>query len=190
MDLYKLRLTPQSALTKRDNMRRLKFTPYGNRPQFLACIVQSLSAAAEARIRTSPPPTRKAAAVLGNNRGPHLRLTHLANQGELPEITVPLDRERIIVNGHHAPADKDGKIWVRACAKVQSEPESLYALRRAVERAPKWQAQIVELRKTGERTSHWGMRSGDDRIERGSEIVNDEPWRSTRTFWANLPVSL
>ena len=59
----------------------------------------------------------------------------------------------ILINGHYAspPEDKDGKIWVRTCAKVQSDPATLYALWRDVERAPEWQEQIVEVRKTGER---------------------------------------
>lgn len=97
-----------------------------------------------------------------------------------------------IVNGHYAspPEDKDGKIWVRTCAKVQSDPASLYALWRDVERAPEWQEQIVEVRKTGDRMSHWVMRAGDQAIEWDSEILNDEPskriaWRSTGGDSAN-----
>lgn len=92
----------------------------------------------------------------------------------------------IIVNGHYAspPEDKDGKIWVRTSAKVQSDPESLYTLWHAVERAPEWQEQIVEVRKTSERTSHWVMRSGDDTIEWDSEIVKDEP--SQRIAWRSV----
>ena len=92
----------------------------------------------------------------------------------------------ILINGHYAspPEDKDGKIWVRSCAKVQSDPATLYALWRNVERAPEWQEQIVEVRKTSERTSHWVMRSGDDRIEWDSEIVNDEP--SKRIVWRSI----
>jgi len=92
----------------------------------------------------------------------------------------------ILINGHYAspPEDKDGKIWVRSCAKVQSDPATLYALWRNVERAPEWQEQIVEVRKTGERTSHWVMRSGDDRIEWDSEIVDDEP--AKRIVWRSI----
>ena len=55
---------------------------------------------------------------------------------------------------------------------------------RDVERAPEWQEQIVEVRKTGERSFHWVMRSGDDRIEWDSEIVNDEP--SKRIVWRSI----
>ena len=101
--------------------------------------------------------------------------------------TVPSVRSAgTIVNGHYAspPEDKDGKIWVRTCAKVQSDPESLYMLWRDVERVPEWQEQIVEVRSTGERTSHWVMRSGDDTIEWDSEIVNDEP--SKRIVWRSV----
>ena len=92
----------------------------------------------------------------------------------------------ILINGHYAspPEGQDGKIWVRTCAKVQSDPATLYALWRNVERAPEWQEQIVEVRKTGERTSHWVMRSGDDRIEWDSEIVNDEP--AKRIVWRSI----
>ena len=91
-----------------------------------------------------------------------------------------------IVNGHYVspPEDKDGKIWVRTCAKVQSDPQSLYMLWRDVERAPEWQEQIVEVKSTGERTSHWVMRSGDDTIEWDSEILNDEP--SKRIVWRSV----
>jgi uncharacterized membrane protein len=92
----------------------------------------------------------------------------------------------ILINGHYAspPEDKDGKIWVRTCAKVQSDPATLYTLWRDVERAPEWQEQIVEVRKTGDRTSHWVMRSGNDTIEWDSEIVNDEP--SKRIVWRSI----
>ena len=109
-------------------------------------------------------------------------LTEMPNAETIPSAAAA----GILINGHYAspPEDKDGKIWVRSCAKVQSDPATLYALWRNVERAPEWQEQIVEVRKTGERTSHWVMRSGDDRIEWDSEIVNDE--RSKRIVWRSI----
>ena len=91
----------------------------------------------------------------------------------------------VIVDGHYAPPpeDKDGKLWVRTTVLIQSNPETLYRLWRDVEKAPLWQEQIAEVRRTGERTSHWVMRSGDKKVEWDSEILNDEPgkritWRS------------
>ena len=91
-----------------------------------------------------------------------------------------------IIDGHYAPPphDKDGKIWIRTCAKVQSTPESLYALWRDVERAPQWQEQIAEVTKTGERTSHWIMRTDDKTIEWDSKILSDEP--SRRITWRSV----
>jgi hypothetical protein len=57
------------------------------------------------------------------------------------EAVPPAGAVGTVVNGHYAspPEDKDGKIWIRTCAKVQSDPASLYALWRNVERAPEWQ---------------------------------------------------
>lgn len=92
----------------------------------------------------------------------------------------------ITINGRYLPPpeDKDGKLWVRATARIEADPEKLYHLWRNVETAPLWQEQIVDVRKTGEKTSHWVMRSGDKTIEWDSEIVADEigrriAWRST-----------
>jgi uncharacterized membrane protein len=91
----------------------------------------------------------------------------------------------VIVDGHYAPPpeDKDGKLWVRTTVLIQSDPETLYRLWRDVEKAPLWQEQIAEVRRTGDKTSHWVMRSGDKNVEWDSEIQNDEPgkritWRS------------
>ena len=91
----------------------------------------------------------------------------------------------IIIDGHYAPPpeDKDGKLWVRASVLVQSDPDTLYKLWRDVEKAPLWQEQIVEVRRTGEKTSHWVMRSNEKNVEWDSQILNDQPgkritWRS------------
>jgi uncharacterized membrane protein len=92
----------------------------------------------------------------------------------------------ITINGHYAPPpeDKDGKLWVRTTALVRADAAHLYALWRDVERAPLWQEQIEAVRMTGEKTSHWIMRSGDKRMEWDSEILADQPgkriaWRTT-----------
>jgi uncharacterized membrane protein len=91
----------------------------------------------------------------------------------------------VVIAGHYAPPpeDKDGKLWVRTSVLIQAAPEALYKLWREVEKAPLWQEQIVEVRSTGERTSHWVMKSNEKNIEWDSEIMTDEPgkriaWRS------------
>jgi uncharacterized membrane protein len=91
----------------------------------------------------------------------------------------------IIDGGHYAPPpeNKDGKLWVRTSVLIQAEPESLYKMWRDVEKAPLWQEQVVEVRRTGDKTSHWVMRTGEKNIEWDSEVLNDEPgkriaWRS------------
>ena len=95
----------------------------------------------------------------------------------------------VFLNGRYLPPpeDKDGKMWVRTSALIQADPETLYAMWRAVENAPAWQEQIAEVRRTGPSTSHWVMRSGgeksDKTIEWDSEVLADEPgkriaWRS------------
>jgi uncharacterized membrane protein len=81
------------------------------------------------------------------------------------------------------PEDKDGKIWIRTNALVHVESETLYQLWRDLENVPAWQEQIAQVTQTGDRTSHWVMRSGDQTIEWDSEILADEPgkriaWRS------------
>jgi len=91
----------------------------------------------------------------------------------------------VIIDGHYAPPpeDKDGKLWVRTSALIQAEPQTLYEMWRDVEKAPLWQEQIVEVRRTGEKTSHWVMRAGEKTVEWDAEVMNDEPgkriaWRS------------
>lgn len=93
-----------------------------------------------------------------------------------------------ILNGKYAPppADKDGKQWVRTSALVLRSPQELYDLWRDIEKAPRWQEQIAEVRATGPTTSHWVMVTGEDpdkSLEWDAEVLNDEPgkriaWRS------------
>jgi uncharacterized membrane protein len=91
----------------------------------------------------------------------------------------------VILDGRYLPPpeDKDGKIWARATVRVQADAQSLYELWHSVEKAPSWQEQISSVTRTGDRTSHWVMRSGDKIIEWDSEVLADEPckriaWRS------------
>ena len=83
----------------------------------------------------------------------------------------------IILNARYLPPpqDKDGKIWVRTSALIQSSAQELYELWRNVEAAPTWQEQIVSVVRTGPKTSVWTMRSDDKTIEWSSEILADEP---------------
>jgi uncharacterized membrane protein len=97
----------------------------------------------------------------------------------------PSNAASMIIDDHYAPPpeDGDGKLWVRTSVLVQSDAEGLYRLWRNVENAPAWQDQIAEVRRTGEKTSHWVMRSREKDIEWDSEILADEPgkriaWRS------------
>jgi uncharacterized membrane protein len=92
----------------------------------------------------------------------------------------------VIQNGRYLPPpeDKDGKLWIRTSALVQAKAENLYMMWRDIESAPLWQEQIRQVVRTGPKTSHWVMTSGDKTIEWNSEILNDEPgkriaWRST-----------
>src|SRR5436305_1386175 len=84
-----------------------------------------------------------------------------------------------MLNGRYLPPpeDKDGKLWVRTSALVQSDPKRLYEIWRDVENAPLWQEQIERVTRTGETTSHWIMRGSDREktLEWDSEILADEP---------------
>jgi uncharacterized membrane protein len=82
------------------------------------------------------------------------------------------------------PQDKDGKLWVRTTALVQGDPHVLYEKWHDIENAPAWQAQIESVTVTGDKTSHWVMRSGEKTIEWDSEIVADEPRR--RIAWRSI----
>jgi uncharacterized membrane protein len=91
----------------------------------------------------------------------------------------------VLLDGRYLPPpeDKDGKIWARATVRIQAEPNDLYQLWHDVEKAPLWQEQIVSVKETAERTSHWTMKAGDKTIEWDSEVLADEPakriaWRS------------
>lgn len=110
------------------------------------------------------------------------------NLKERPNVEpVPLESGAgVIVNGHYAPApaDKDGKQWVRRTALIKAEPEDLYKLWRNVEGVPLWQEQIVSVVPTGEKTSHWVMQSAFGTIEWDSEIMADEPGR--RIAWRSI----
>jgi uncharacterized membrane protein len=91
-----------------------------------------------------------------------------------------------ILNGRYMapPKDEDGKIWIRTSALIQAEPNALYELWHDVESSPRWQESVTRVTKTGEKTSHWVMTSGDKTIEWDAEILADQPgeriaWRST-----------
>jgi uncharacterized membrane protein len=108
-------------------------------------------------------------------------LNERPNFEELPKAAA----SAVIQNGRYLPPpeDKDGKQWIRTSALVQASAEDLYTLWRDIESAPRWQEQIREVVRTGPRTSHWVMTSGDKTIEWDSEILNEEPgkriaWRS------------
>jgi uncharacterized membrane protein len=102
------------------------------------------------------------------------------------EVTPRSTSASVTLNSHYVPppADKDGKIWARTSAIVQASPEELYTMWRNLEAIPLWQEQIVSVTQTGEKKSHWVMKSGDKTVEWDSEILADEPgkriaWRST-----------
>jgi uncharacterized membrane protein len=73
---------------------------------------------------------------------------------------------------------------MRTSALIHGDPDRLYALWREVENAPLWQEQIAAVTRTGDRTSHWVMRSGDKTIEWDSEILADQPPR--RIAWRSI----
>jgi uncharacterized membrane protein len=104
---------------------------------------------------------------------------------EKPNAAPVSSGASVIIDGHYAPPpeDKDGKLWVRTSVLIQAEPDALYKMWRDVEKAPLWQEQIVAVRCTGEKTSHWVMRAGEKNTEWDAEVLNDEPgkritWRS------------
>lgn len=100
---------------------------------------------------------------------------------ELPTVAAA----SVILDGRYLapPEDKDGKLWIRTSALLQADARELYSMWRNVESAPAWQEQIAQVIVTGERTSHWVMKTGDKTMEWDSEILADEPgkriaWRS------------
>jgi uncharacterized membrane protein len=108
------------------------------------------------------------------------------NAEQLPESASA----GVILNGRYLPPpeDKDGKIWIRTSVLIQTEAEQLYEMWRDVESAPLWQEQIARVTRSGEKTSHWVMRSrdkeNDKTIEWNSEILADEPGR--RIAWRSV----
>ena len=113
-------------------------------------------------------------------------LNEKPNAEQLPESASA----GVILNGRYLPPpeDKDGKIWIRTSVLIQTEAEQLYEMWRDVESAPLWQEQIARVTRTGEKTSHWVMRSrdkeNDKTIEWDSEILADEPGR--RIAWRSV----
>lgn len=96
-----------------------------------------------------------------------------------------LEDASILRDGRYLPPPKesDGKLWERTSALIQSSPEELYNLWRDIESAPRWQEELRQVTRTGEKTSHWVMVRGDKTIEWDSELLVDEPakriaWRS------------
>jgi uncharacterized membrane protein len=108
------------------------------------------------------------------------------NAEELPVSSAA----SILLNGRYLPPpeDKDGKLWVRTTALIQVDPKTLYEMWHDIENAPAWQEQIVEVRRTGPKTSHWVMSANgkktDRTIEWDSEILADEP--GTRIAWRSI----
>ena len=98
---------------------------------------------------------------------------------ELPRTAGP----GIIREGRYMPPplDGDGKMWVRRTVLIKADRGDLYARWRNLEAAPTWQEQISSVTKTGPKTSHWVMQSGDKTIEWDSEILADEPGK--RIAW-------
>ena len=96
----------------------------------------------------------------------------------------------IIVDGRYLPPpdDKDGKVWQRTSALIQSDPETLYAMWRDLDKMPLWQEHIVSVTETGPGTSHWVMKDGDKdsdkTIDWNSRILADEPGK--RIAWVSI----
>lgn len=92
----------------------------------------------------------------------------------------------VVLNGHYTapPKDKDGKVWARATALIQGNANELYTLWRNVEAIPKWQEMVTDVIATGEKTSHWVMKSDDKTLEWDSEILADEP--NKRITWKSI----
>jgi uncharacterized membrane protein len=67
---------------------------------------------------------------------------------------------------------------------IHADPLALHERWRNLEEIPRWQEQIERVTVTGEKTSHWVMRSGDKTIEWDSEILADEPGR--RIAWQSI----
>ena len=96
----------------------------------------------------------------------------------------------VVINGRYLPPpeDKDGKIWVRSSALVLRDAQTLYAMWRDVESAPRWQENIIEVVTTGPTTSRWSMKTSEDDdakvIGWDSEVMADEP--AVRIAWRSI----
>src|SRR5438270_9968868 len=121
-------------------------------------------------------------------------MSRALNEKPNAEPLPTLGSAGVILNGRYLPPpeDKDGKLWVRTSALVQSDPKRLYEIWRDVENAPLWQEQIERVTRIGETTSHWIMRGSDKEktLEWDSEILADEPghriaWRSVCSDLSN-----
>ena len=79
------------------------------------------------------------------------------NVGTVPQMASA----GVILDGKYLPppTDGDGKLWVRTNALIHAGQYELYERWRNLERVPAWQEQIERVTITGERTSHWVMRS-------------------------------
>ncbi len=104
------------------------------------------------------------------------------NAEELPRTAGP----GVIRDGRYmpAPADGDGKMWVRTTMLVNADSQDLYGVWHNVEAVPLWQEEIASVVRTGPTTSHWVMESGSGNIEWDSEIVADEPGK--RIAWKSI----
>jgi uncharacterized membrane protein len=93
-----------------------------------------------------------------------------------------------LLNGHYVapPTDQDDKTWVRTSVVIQAHAKKLYEMWRNVEAAPAWHERILEVRSTGERTSHWVMKDGhgDKVLEWDFEILAEESEK--RIAWRSL----
>jgi uncharacterized membrane protein len=114
------------------------------------------------------------------------RLSEKPNAEALPDNAAA----SVILNGRYLPPpqDKDGKQWVRTSALVQESPTALYELWSDIESAPLWQEQVVEVVKTGAKTSRWSMKTSNDEnakiIHWDSEVLADEP--GVRIAWHSI----
>lgn len=91
-----------------------------------------------------------------------------------------------IIDGRYAPppVDGGGQQWVRTSMLIQRNPDELYGLWRAFDKAPQWMEQVSSVTITGPKTTHWVMQVGDAPVEWDAEVLEDEPgkriaWRST-----------
>jgi uncharacterized membrane protein len=107
-------------------------------------------------------------------------------KSERVNLTPERPSTAVLVDGRYVPtpADADGKLWIRTTTLIHASPQELYERWRDLEKAPAWQEQIERVSVTGEKTSHWVMRSGDKTIEWDSEILADEPGR--RISWRSI----